>query len=98
MDLAVSPLRIAVIAAAVAWPLAAGLAVVMWSRGRAARHAVRAADLDARLRGFFRTVELRAAPPALASVIDTLEADAAIGPPLAAPPARGGSSAARPEG
>jgi hypothetical protein len=84
MGLAVSPLRIAVAAAAVGWPLVAGLAVVLWSKARAAAQSAKAADLDARLKGLYRTVELRETPPALAVVIDALDEHQAIQASLSA--------------
>jgi len=84
MALAVSPVQLAVVAAAVGWPLVAGLAVVTWSKARAAAQAAKAADLDARLRGLYRTVELRGTPPGLAVVVDALEEHEAMQADLAA--------------
>ena len=84
MSLSVSPIQIAVLAAAVGWPLMAGLAVVMWTKSRAAAQAQKAVDLDARLRGLYRTVELRETPPGLAVVIDALEEHEAMQAGLAA--------------
>ena len=84
MSLVISPVQIAVVAAAVGWPLIAGLAVVAWSKARAATQAAKAADLDVRLRGLYRTVELRGAPPALAVVIDALDEHEAMQASLAA--------------
>lgn len=86
MALAVSPVQIAVVAAAVGWPLMAGLAVVAWSKARAAAQAAKTADLDARLKGLYRTVELRGTPPRLAVVVDALEEHAAMQATLAAAP------------
>ena len=49
-----SPLQIAAVVAAVAWPFAAGLAVVLWSKARAAARARREDTLDGDLQGMFR--------------------------------------------
>jgi hypothetical protein len=68
-----SPLQIATVAAAVTWPFAAGLGVVLWSKARAASQARRRATLDSDLKGMFSEVERRGVPPRLALVIDTLE-------------------------
>ncbi|MCR5878726.1 hypothetical protein [Phenylobacterium sp. J367] len=68
-----SPLQIAAVAAAVAWPLAAGLGVVAWSKARAAREAKRRARLDGQLRGMFTQLEGRGMSPRLALVVEALE-------------------------
>lgn len=67
------PLQIAAVVAAVAWPFAAGLGVVLWSKARAAAKARRAATLDGDLQGMFRQVEGRGVPARLALVVDALE-------------------------
>ena len=84
MAFAFSPVRIAVFAAAVGWPAVAALAVVMWSKARARRLATRGAEVDARLRGLYRTVELRETPPRLAGLVDTLAQPETLPPPIAA--------------
>lgn len=76
-SLASSP-QIALAALAVGWPLALGLGVVIWSKVRAAAHAGKVRDLDARLRGLYRTVELREPPERLAMVVDSLEEQEAL--------------------
>lgn len=68
-----SPLQIAAVAAAVAWPFAAGLGVVLWSKARAAARARRDAALEGDLQGMFRQVEARGVPARLALVVDALE-------------------------
>jgi hypothetical protein len=78
MDAFASPAGIALAAAAVGWPLLAGLAVVVWSKRRAAAAARKAQALDARLKGFYRAVELRGAPERLELVIDTLDEQAQV--------------------
>lgn len=79
MNLA-SPLEIAGLVAAVAWPFALGLAVVLWSKSRAAARRRRLAALDAELRGLFRTVEGRRVPERLALVVEALEEAQAMQP------------------
>ena len=66
MTLLVSPLQIAATTAA------AGLATLAWSKRRASRTAM-VADVEGRLRGFYRSVESRGAPPHLLDLIDSLE-------------------------
>lgn len=68
-----SPLQIAAVVAAVGWPFAAGLGVVMWSKARAAAKARRARALDGDLQDMFRQVEARGVPARLALVVDALE-------------------------
>ena len=68
-----SPLQIAAVVAAVAWPFAAGLGVVLWSKARAAAKARRASALDGDLQAMFRQVEARGVPARLALVVDALE-------------------------
>ena len=72
------------VVAVVGWPLLAGLAVVVWSKRRAAAAARQAADLDARLKGLYRAVELREPPERLALVIDTLDEQAEVEAAVAA--------------
>jgi uncharacterized iron-regulated membrane protein len=73
-----SPGQAALVAAAVGWPLVAGLGVVIWSKRRAALAARQSAELDARVKGLYRTIELREAPERLTLVIDTLEEQAQV--------------------
>jgi hypothetical protein len=70
---AASPLQIALVLAAVSWPFAAGLGVVLWSKARAARRARREAAVEGELKGLFRVVEGKAVPERLALVVDALE-------------------------
>lgn len=66
-------LDIAAIGAALLWPLAAGVLLVLWSKARAAAQAHRAAKLDERLQGLYSTLESRPVPPSLAMVVEALE-------------------------
>ena len=75
-----STMQIATIASAVVWPLGAGLAVVMWSKARAAAHARKVAAMEVRLRGMFRDIEERAVPAHLSVVVDALEEGEALAP------------------
>jgi hypothetical protein len=68
-----SPIQLALTVAAVVWPLAAGLGLVLWSKSRAARRAQKLAALETELRGLYRAVEGRGAPPHLAMIVDALE-------------------------
>lgn len=71
-DLA-SPLQVATVVNALLWPLAAGAAVVVWSKIRSAAHARRVAALENQLRGAYRTVESEPLPAQLSMVVDALE-------------------------
>lgn len=68
-----SLLQFASIASALVWPLAAGVAVVAWSKTRSARNARRAVELDGQLKGLYRSIESRRTPERLAMVVDALE-------------------------
>src|SRR5215470_9300894 len=67
-----NPGQLFALAAYVSWPLAAGLAVVLWSKARAARQRRQAAVLDGQLQGLFRTLEARPVPARLELVVDAL--------------------------
>lgn len=71
-DLA-SPLQVATVANALVWPLAAGVAVVVWSKVRAAAHARRVAAMEGGLQDLYQTVEAGPVPAQLAMVVDALE-------------------------
>lgn len=75
---AMSPTMIAFTAAALAWPLLAGLGVVAWSRSRAAARSRQVAAVDRNLRQLYRQVEARGAPRHLTMVIDALEEGEAL--------------------
>lgn len=68
-----SPLQFASVASALLWPLAAGVAVVAWSKARAAGHAKRVAAMDDQLQGLYRTMEAKPVPSRLAMVVEALE-------------------------
>jgi hypothetical protein len=76
--MATSPTHIVLVVAAVAWPLAGGLALVLWSKLRSAAHARRVAAMEGDLRQLYRTVEGRGAPAHLAMVVDALEEGEAL--------------------
>lgn len=61
------------VAAAVVWPLAAGVSVVVWSKARAAARRRRLAGIEGDLRGLFEALETRPVPPRLDLVIDALQ-------------------------
>lgn len=73
-----SPLQITAIAAAVTWPLAAGLGVVAWSKFRAGAHTRRVAAVEGKVRGLYRTLEVQPVPDRFALVVDALEEGDAI--------------------
>lgn len=66
-------LHIATIGGALLWPLAAGVAIVAWSKVRAGAHARRLAAMELQLQGFYRTLESKPIPPNLAMVVDALQ-------------------------
>ena len=68
-----SPLQFATVASALIWPLAAGVAVVVWSKARAAGHARRVAAMESQLQGLYRTMEAKPVPSQLAMVVEALE-------------------------
>ena len=75
-----TPLEVAAILAAVGWPFAAGLGLVLWSKARAAERARREAALEGELKGLYRTVAGRPVPERLALVVDALEEAEALAP------------------
>jgi hypothetical protein len=60
-------------ASALLWPLAAGAAVVVWAKARAAARARRVASMESQLRGLYRTVEAEPIPQRLSMVVEALE-------------------------
>jgi hypothetical protein len=87
-------LQIASVASALGWPLALGVAVVVWSRARAAAHARRIAAMEGELKDMYRAVETKPVPPRLAMVVDAL----AEGEELAAARTKGKGRTATPAG
>lgn len=65
--------QVAAFAAAVSWPFAVGLAVVLWSKARSARRAREVAALEGRLQSIFRTAEAQPVPDRLNLVVEALE-------------------------
>lgn len=87
-----SPLQVAAVLAAVGWPFVAGLAVVLWSKSRAADRRRKLAQVDAEVAGLYRTVESEPVPDRLAVVVEALEEAEALKPrPKAAPKPRVGA-------
>lgn len=84
-----APLQIAAVAGAVGWPLAAGAALVYWSRLRAAAHARKVAALEAGLQGLYEDVKGKPVPSRLSMVVDALEEADKLKP--ASTPAKGRS-------
>jgi hypothetical protein len=78
------PFQIATVGSALLWPLAAGVAVVIWSKARAAARARRVAAVDGQLRSLFRSVEAKPVPQKLAMVVEALEEGEALAPPTPA--------------
>lgn len=74
------PLQIAAAVAAVGWPFAAGLAVVLWSKARAAERQRRTAALEGDLRNLYQTVENKPVPDRLTLVVEALEEAEALKP------------------
>ena len=68
-----SPLQFATVASAFFWPLAAGAAVVIWSKARAAAHARRVAAMQGQLQDLYRSIEAKPVPARLAMVVEALE-------------------------
>lgn len=81
-------LQIAAVAAAVGWPFAAGLGVVLWSKARAAERRRRMAALEGDLRHLYRDVEGRPIPDRLALVVEALEEAEALQPTAPRTPAK----------
>lgn len=73
------PLQIATVGSALIWPLVAGVAVVVWSKVRAARHARRMRAMEGELQGFYRSVEIKPVPSRLSMVVDALEEGEELG-------------------
>jgi hypothetical protein len=78
-----APLQSATVATALIWPLAAGVAVVIWSKFRAAARARRVAALEGELKNLYQAVEAEPVPPDLSMVIDALEEGEALAPDAA---------------
>jgi uncharacterized protein HemX len=83
-----APLQIAATCAAVLWPLGAGLALVLWTRARAAERSRRLAALQAGLTGLYRAIEAEPAPGRLELVVDALEEQAEMAAQAKAAPGK----------
>lgn len=73
MGATTSFLQVATVANALLWPLAAGVAIVVWSRIRAAAHARRVAAVEKQMRDAYRGLEARPAPRELVRVVEALD-------------------------
>lgn len=73
-----APVQIAAVFAAIVWPLAAALALVLWTRARAAERRRRLTAIERGLQVFFQTVEGQPIPGRLEMVVDALEEHLAI--------------------
>lgn len=93
MSLFAEPFRIVALSVAALWPVAAGLALVLWTRARAAERRRRAAAIETGLQGMFHAVENQPVPGRLELVVDALEEQAAIGAPAKPRPVRRGRKA-----
>jgi hypothetical protein len=71
-------LEVAIVVAAMGWPLAAGLLVVLWSKARAAERLRREASLQGHLKGLYRGVAEQPVPERLALVLEALEEGEAL--------------------
>ena len=88
MGATTSFMQVATVANALVWPLAAGAAVVVWSRVRAAAHARRTAAVEQQMRNAYRALETRPAPRELVRVVDALDEGEALAAQAAAQPKR----------
>ena len=68
-----SALHLAIVLAAVGWPLAAGATLVLASQVRAAERRRRLAALEGGLQGLFRSVSTEPVPARLELVVEALE-------------------------
>ena len=66
------PLHIAAVFAAVLWPLALGVSLVLWSKLRAAERRRRLNAIEGGLQGLFGAVAAQPVPERLELVVDTL--------------------------
>jgi uncharacterized iron-regulated membrane protein len=66
--------QVAAATAACCWAMLIAFGAVSWLKRRAAAKAIAHAAIDARLKGLYRTVELRGPTPDLTGVLDRLEA------------------------
>jgi hypothetical protein len=74
------PFQVLAISAAILWPLAAGVSLVLWTKARAAEHRRRLALVEGGLQGMFRTVEAQGVPDRLQLVVEALEEGEALRP------------------
>ena len=68
-----APFHLATLGGAILWPLAAGFAVVVWSKARAAARAKRIANVEDDLKSLYRDIEASPLPNRLTLVVDALE-------------------------
>lgn len=66
------PLHLTAVFAAVLWPLALGVSLVLWTKLRAADRRRRLSAIDGGLQGLFEVVAAQPLPERLELVVDTL--------------------------
>jgi len=66
-------LTVLLIVGALAWPFAAGLGAVLWSKARARRREAALARVEAGVRRLYETLEAQPVPPRLAVTVDALQ-------------------------
>jgi hypothetical protein len=84
-----APLQIAAASAAVVWPLAAGLTLVLWTKARAAERRRRLSVIEGGLQGLFHAIESQPLPDRLELAVDALEEHEDMTAKTAAAPPRG---------
>jgi hypothetical protein len=83
-----APVHLAAATAAIAWPAAAGVTLVLWSRARAAERRRRLAVLEGGIKGLFRAVESQPLSPQLELVVEAIAEQAAMSAQTKAPAPR----------
>jgi Flp pilus assembly protein TadB len=69
----ISLLTLLLIVGALAWPFAAGLGVVLWSKSRAKKREAAMARVEAGVRHLYESLEAQPIPPRLAVTVDALQ-------------------------
>ena len=88
-----NPLHLAALGSALLWPLAAGVAIVVWSKSRAAARRREAAAVEDKLKDLYHHVETKPVPGRLRLVVDALEEADELTPSGAKASARKGTPA-----
>jgi hypothetical protein len=79
-----TPLQFAAVIGALVAPLAAGVAVVVWTKARAAARARRVEAMEGQLKDLYHTIASEPAPTRLAMVVEALEEGEQLAPAAAA--------------